>query len=96
MVESLSPEDRTVYDKNMRNEFDLRTEKLMAREEARAEGLAEGRAEGRAEGEASGFVSVAKAMIREKMPLKQIQKFTNLSLPKLKEISKEIGVALVM
>ena len=64
-------EDRTIYDRNMRNEFDLRTERLMAREQAIAEGKAEGRAEGRAE--------MAKAMKADGMPLDVIAKYSGLS-----------------
>ncbi len=61
-----------------------------------AEGKAEGIAEGKAEGIAEGYNAVAEEMIKDKMPLAQIQKFTKLSLEKLKAISKEVGVALVM
>ncbi len=64
--------------------------------DGKAEGIAEGIAEGKAEGKAEGYNAVAEAMIKDKMPLEQIQKFTKLSLEKLNAISKEIGVALVM
>lgn len=69
-------------------------DKLLAKGEAR--GRAEGKAEGIAEGEARGYNSVAENMIRENMSAKLISKLTNLSMSKLKEISNQIGVALVM
>ena len=56
----------------------------------------DGKAEGIAEGEARGYNSVAENMIRENMSAKLISKLTNLSMSKLKEISNQIGVALVM
>ena len=69
-------------------------DKLLKEGEAR--GRAEGRAEGEARGRAEGFISVALNMIKAKEPLKKIQQFTQLSLEKLQELSKECGVALVM
>ena len=54
-VESLSVEEREKYESYMRNEFDIRTEKIMAREEGFAEGEAKGLAEGEAKGKAEGL-----------------------------------------
>ena len=54
-IESLDQYEKSKYLQNMRNEFDLRTEKIMIREEGRAEGRAEGREEGRAEGRQEGM-----------------------------------------
>lgn len=77
-VESLSPEDRTIYDRNMRNQFDIRTEKLMAQEEARAEGEAKGKAEGKAE--------MARSMKADGVPLEAIVKYSGLSEKEIKAL----------
>lgn len=77
-VESLSPEDRTIYDRNMRNQFDIRTEKLMAQEEARAEGLAEGEAKGKAE--------MARRMKADGVPVEAIVKYSGLSEAEIKAL----------
>ena len=69
-VESLSPEDRTIYDRNMRNQFDIRTEKLMAQEQARAEGKAE----------------MAKRMKADGIPVASIAKYSGLSEVEIKAL----------
>ena len=91
VVESLSPEDRTLYDKNMRNEFDLRTEKLMAREEARAEGLAEGRTAGLAEGRTAGM-EIGRAEGKEERSIEIAQTMKNLGID-INTIVKSTGLS---
>ena len=75
----------------MRNEFDIRTEKLMIREAAFSEGKAEGKAEGIAEGEARGKaegkaegktetkLEVARKMIADGLERDVVAKYTGLS-----------------
>lgn len=70
-VAGLSEDERTKYDNNMRNAFDIRTEKLMAREEAREEGLAEGRAE------------IAKSMKARDFDAQTISEITGLTLEQI-------------
>ena len=53
-----------------------------------AEGRAEGRAEGLAEGRVEGKVEVVVQMLREKLSLEMIAKFTNLTLDEIKKIGK--------
>lgn len=77
-VESLSPDDRDLYDRNMRNAFDIRTEKIYAREE----GLAEGRAEGRAEEKAE----IAKAFLAKGVDVATIAECTGLSEDEIKAL----------
>ena len=82
-IESLSEEDRANYDRNMRNEFDIRTEKLMIREaaftEGKAEGIAEGEARGKAEGKAETRLEVARKMIADGLERDVVAKYTGLS-----------------
>ena len=97
-VVSLSSEARDKYDANMRNAFDIRTEKLYAREEGLAEGRAEGkalglaegkaegRAEGRAEGEAKARLEVAKKMLDKGMAVQEISEITGLSDEELRTL----------
>lgn len=78
----------------MRNAFDIRTEKLYAREEGLAEGraegkalgLAEGKAEGRAEGEAKARLEVAKKMLDKGMAVQEISEITGLSDEELRTL----------
>ena len=81
-VESLSPDDRDLYDRNMRNAFDIRTEKIYAREE----GLAEGRAEGKAEGEAKKQREIAKKMLSKGIDIAVISECTGLSEEEIKAL----------
>ena len=90
-IESLSEEDRANYDRNMRNEFDIRTEKLMIREaafsEGKAEGIAEGEARGKAKGKAEGKaegkvetrLEVARKMLDKGMNIQDICDITGLT-----------------
>lgn len=77
-VESLSPDDRDLYDRNMRNAFDIRTEKIYAREE----GLAEGRAEGAAKSQRE----IAKKMVSNKIEIEMISKCTGLTGEEIKAL----------
>ena len=77
-VESLSEEEKTKYLYNMRTEFDIRTEKIMAREEGKAEGLAEGMEKG--------IFKVASALKSMGMPIEDIAKATGLSLAEVSSI----------
>ena len=102
-VESLNEEEKTKYLYNMRTEFDIRTEKIMAREEGKAEGLAEGmekgKAEGRAEGLSEGILkgkaegikegisNVALTLKSMGMPAEDIAKATGLSLAEVSNIN---------
>lgn len=81
-VESLSPDDRNIYDRNMRNAFDIRTEKIYAREE----GLAEGRAEGLAEGRAEEKAEIAKAFLAKGVDVATIAECTGLSEDEIKAL----------
>ena len=74
-VESLSEEEKTKYLYNMRTEFDIRTEKIMAREEGKAEGKAE---------EQRRIASALKSM---GMPAEDIAKATGLSLAEVSNIN---------
>ena len=78
-VVSLSSEARDKYDANMRNAFDIRTEKLYAREE--------GLAEGRAEGEVKANREIAKRMLEMELPLDVIVQATGLSSEEIKSLS---------
>ena len=78
----------------MRNEFDIRTEKLMIREaafsEGKAEGIAEGEARGKAEGKAEGKtetkLEVARKMIADGLERDVVAKYTGLSEEELATI----------
>lgn len=59
--------------------------------EERAEGREEGRAEGRAEGRVEEKVSVAKALLRKKMSLKDIEEITGLPLVQIKQLAGAEG-----
>lgn len=63
----------------MRNAFDIRTEKLYAREE--------GLAEGRAEGEVKANREIAKRMLEMELPLDVIVQATGLSSEEIKSLS---------
>ena len=87
-VEGMDKKEKNEYYKNMRNAFDIKSEKWFAREdgikegEARglAKGLAEGEAKGRAEGKAEGKAEVAKELKVLGIHPEQIAKATGLSL----------------
>lgn len=67
----------------MRNEFDIRTEKLMIREaafsEGKAEGIAEGEARGEARGKAETRLEVARKMLDKGMNIQDICDITGLT-----------------
>ena len=84
-IESLSEEDRANYDRNMRNEFDIRTEKLMIREAAFSEGKAEGKAEGIAEGKAETRLEVVRKLIAAGVDMSVVIDSTGLSQEELVE-----------
>ena len=85
-----------------RDEIQIEAEKRYAIEEARAEerekalaeGIAEGEARGKtegiAEGEAKGKAEVARAMLREELPLETIYRVTGLTETQVQEISKSL------
>ena len=62
------------------------------RAEGEAKGRAEGKAEGRAEGKAEGRADVVTAMLRDSEPVSRIMKYTQVSLEKITEIARSIGV----
>ena len=55
--------------------------------------IAYGEARGRAEGEARGFGKVALRMLKNSMPVKEIQLLTELSLEQIQAIAKQNGLA---
>ena len=85
-VESLSPDDRDLYDRTLRNAFDIRTEKIYAREEGLAEGRAEGRAKGLAEGRAEEKAEIAKAFLAKGVDVATIAECTGLSEDEIKAL----------
>ena len=78
-VEGMTPEEKIEYYKNMRNEFDIESEKWFARQE----GIEEGMAKGMAKGEAVGIAKVAKELKAIKINPKQIAKATGLSVEQI-------------
>ena len=82
MTEAFSPDDRDLYDRNMRNAFDIRTEKIYAREE----GLAEGRAEGLAEGAAKSQREIAKNFLSKGIDIAVISECTGLTVEEIKAL----------
>ncbi len=88
--------------KNMTTENDILVAIAEAREDAaieatakalaegRAEGIAEGKAEGIAEGEARGKAEVARAMLREELPLEIIYRITGLTKSQVQSIAKTL------
>ena len=75
-VEGMDKNEKNEYYKNMRNAFDIKSEKWFAREDGIKAGLAQGRAEGRAEGKAE----VAKELKALGINPEQIAKATGLSV----------------
>ena len=69
----------------MRNEFDIRTEKLMIREAAFTEGKAEGIAEGEAQGKAETRLEVARKLIAAGVDISVVIDSTGLSQEELLE-----------
>ena len=70
-----------------------------ARAEGRAEGFAEGRAEGFDEGRAEVRKKIlaeneemARAMIRDRMDLSLVEKYTHLPMPRIRELASGLGM----
>ncbi len=84
--------------KNMTTENDILVALAEAREDAAleatakalAEGKAEGIAEGRAEGKAEGKAEVARAMLREELPLETIYRVTGLTKAQVQSIAQSL------
>ena len=64
----------------------------------RNKAIAEGRAEGRAEGKAEGIAEMkaqieerAKDMLRDKMTLSLVEKYTHLPMPRIEELARSLG-----
>jgi len=85
-------ETREFYDQNMRTELDIiaQTDYAVKQGEARgrAEGEAKGRAKGRAEGKAEGKAEVAKAMLKNDLPVETIMACTGLSKEEIQKLKK--------
>ena len=79
-VEGMDKKEKNEYYKNMRNAFDIKSEKWFARQEGIKEGEARGLAKGLAEGEAKGRAEVAKELKVLGIHPEQIAKATGLSL----------------
>ena len=79
-VEGMDKKEKNEYYKNMRNAFDIKSEKWFARQEGIKEGEARGLAKGLAEGEAKGRAEVAKELKVLGLHPEQIAKATGLSL----------------
>ena len=85
-VESLPPDERDEYDRNMQNELDRLTERRMMEEEhqqalasAFNEGVTEGEVRGEARGEANKCREVAKKMLADGLDINTIAKYTGFS-----------------
>ena len=83
-VEGMDKKEKNEYYKNMRNAFDIKSEKWFAREDGIKIGLAEGEArglaKGREEGKAEGKAEIAKELKTRGMDAKEIAEITSLSL----------------
>jgi predicted transposase/invertase (TIGR01784 family) len=79
---SMTVTTRQNYDKIMHNELDRLAENAFAREK----GFAEGEAKGRAEGEVKRSVTIAKAMLADRMDPALIAKYTGLSEEKVRSL----------
>ena len=78
-VESLDRNEKSMYLQNMRTEFDIRTEKLMAREEGIEIGMERGREAGRGEGREAEQQRIASTLKSMGMSADDIIKATGLS-----------------
>lgn len=78
----MTPKERNEYLQNMRNEFDIKTEKWYARQE----GLAEGRAEGEAMGASAKADEIARNMKTLGIPDPQIVQCTGLTLERVRAL----------
>jgi len=77
-------ETREYYDQNMRTELDIIAQKDYAVKQGEARGRAEGEARGRAEGKAE----VAKAMLKNNLPVETIMACTGLSKEEIQKLKK--------
>ena len=64
-------------------------------EEAESRGIKQGIEQGIEQGTRQGVENVAANMIRMKMPADDIKKATSISLSRLRELAKQIGMTLV-
>ena len=76
--------------KNMTTENDILVAIAEAREDAALEATAKALAEGIAEGEARGKAEVARAMLREELPLETIYRVTGLTEAQVRTIAKAL------
>ena len=99
-VESLPPDERDEYDRNMQNELDRLTERRMMEEEhqqalasAFNEGIIEGEAKGRSEGVAEGVTGtrreVAKKMLADGLDISTIAKYTGLTESECRQLNEQ-------
>ena len=77
-------ETREYYDQNMRTELDIIAQTDYAVKQGEARGRAEGEAKGRAEGKAE----VAKAMLKNDLPVETIMACTGLSKEEIQKLKK--------
>ena len=75
-------ETREYYDQNMRTELDIIAQTDYAVKQGEARGRAEGEAKGRAEGKAE----VAKAMLKNDLPVETIMACTGLSREEIQKL----------
>ena len=79
-AEGMDKKEKNEYYKNMRNAFDIKSEKWFAREDGIKVGLAEGEARGLAKGREEGKAEIAKELKTRGMDAKEIAEITSLSL----------------
>ena len=87
-VEGMDKNEKNEYYKNMRNAFDIKSEKWFAREDGIKAGLAQGRAEGEAKGLAEG---AARGRAEEKAEI--ARNFKNLGID-VQKISQATGLSI--
>ena len=81
-IAQFTPTELREYEDSLKAYRDIKNSLDTAREEGRAEGIEQGREEGRAEG----MTDVAKAMLKEGMPMKMISKITGLSISEIEKL----------
>jgi predicted transposase/invertase (TIGR01784 family) len=102
-VANLTPEEYNAYNDSLKLNRDLKNSldyaEKKGREEGREEGRAEGRAEGMEKGEASGIekgiekgimkdkIETALIMLKDKMPIEIISKYTGLSIEQIIQLT---------
>ena len=75
------------YDANMKNEFDIRSEKLMLEEDAFERGRVKGVAEGHAAGIAEGRLEIAKNLLSLGMSVENIVAATGLDSSQVRKLA---------